>query len=296
MSDTETARAPEPTTPDTIVLIHGLWMTPRSWEKWVERYSSRGYQAMAPAWPGLDRDIADIRRDPSSLDGLGVTEIVDHYDRIVRGLDRPPIIMGHSFGALFTQLLLDRGLGAAGVAIDSAPARGILRLPFSTLRSAWPALKNPANRRRSFTLSPKQFRYRFGNTMSEEESNAVYEEQCIPGTGRVLFQAGLANFNPSAVTNVDFRRPGRAPFLMIVGEKDHVAPPSIVRANFKKYRRSPSTTEYKEFPGRSHYICGERGWEEVADYALAWVMENATAAGSVVEIPTADTRDVGPSA
>ena len=296
MSDTETARAPGPTTPDTIVLIHGMWMAPRSWEKWVERYSSRGYRAMAPAWPGLDRDIADIRRDPSSLDGLGVTEILDHYDRIVRGLDRPPIIMGHSFGALFTQLLLDRGLGAAGVAIDSAPARGILRLPFSTLRSAWPALKNPANRRRSFTLSPKQFRYRFGNTMSEEESNAVYDEHYIPGTGRVLFQAGLANFNPNAVTKVDFRRPGRAPLLMIVGEKDRVAPPSIVRANLKKYRRSPSTTGYKEFPGRSHYICGERGWEEVADYALAWVMENATADGSIVEIPTADTHDVGPTA
>lgn len=296
MSDTETAGAPGPTTPDTIVLIHGLWMTPSSWEKWVDRYSSRGYRVMAPAWPGLDRDIADVRRDPSSLDGLGVTEIVDHYDRIIRGLDHPPIIMGHSFGALFTQLLLDRGLGAAGVAIDSAPAKGILRLPFSTLRSAWPALKNPANRKRSFTLSPKQFRYRFGNTMSEEKSNAVYEEQYIPGTGRVLFQAGLANFNPNTVTKVDFRRPGRAPLLMIVGEKDHVAPASIVRANFKKYRRSPSTTGYKEFPGRSHYICGERGWEEVADYALAWVMENATADGSVVEIPTADTHDVGPTA
>jgi pimeloyl-ACP methyl ester carboxylesterase len=291
MSDIETTRGPGPATPDTIVLIHGLWMTPRSWEKWVDRYSSRGYRVIAPAWPGLDRDIADIRRDPSSLDGLGVTEIVDHYDRIVRELDQPPIIMGHSFGAAFTQLLLDRGLGAAGVAISSAPVKGIVRLPFSSLRSAWPALKNPANRKRSFTLSPKQFRYRFGNTMSEEQSNTVYDEQCIPGTGRVLFQAGLANFTPNAATKVDFRRPSRAPLLMIAGEKDHVAPPSIVRSNFKKYRRSPSTTEYKEFPGRSHYICGERGWEEVADYALAWVMENATAGGSVLGPPTVNRHD-----
>lgn len=285
MSDSESTRA----TPNTIVLIHGLWMTPRSWEKWVERFSSRGYRVLAPAWPGLDRDVADIRRDPSSLDGLGVTEIVDHYDRIVRGLDQPPIIMGHSFGGVFTQLLLDRGLGAAGVAIDSAPVKGVLRLPFSSLRSAWPALKNPTNRKRSFTLSPKQFRYRFGNTMTEEESNAVYEEQYIPGTGRVLFQAGLANFNPHAATKVDFRRPGRAPLLMITGDKDHVAPPPIVRANFKKYRTSPSITEYKEFPGRSHYICGERGWEEVADYSLTWAMEKAAPTGSVVELP--DPRD-----
>jgi pimeloyl-ACP methyl ester carboxylesterase len=284
MSDSETMGA----TPNTIVLVHGLWMTPRGWEKWVDRFSSRGYRVLAPAWPGLDRGIADIRRDPSSLAGLGVTEIVDHYDRIIRGLDQPPIIMGHSFGAAFTQLLLDRGLGAAGVAIDSAPVKGVLRLPFSSLRSAWPALKNPANRKRSFTLSPKQFRYRFGNTMTEQESIAVYEEQCIPGTGRVLFQAGLANFNPHAATRIDFRRPGRAPLLMIVGEKDHVAPPSIVRSNFKKYRRSPSITEYKEFPGRSHYLCGERGWEEIADFALTWAMEKATARGSFLELPTAD--------
>lgn len=293
MSANGTARDTSPTPPDTIVLIHGLWVTPRSWEKWVERFTNQGYRVMAPPWPGLDRDIADIRRDPSSLNGLGVTEIVDHYDGIIRGFDRPPIIMGHSFGGLFTQILLDRGLGAAGVAIDSNPPKGILRLPFSTLRSAWPALRNPANRKRSFTLSPRQFRYRFGNTMSEQESNAVYDEHYIPGTGRVLFQAGLANFNPNAVTKIDFRRTGRAPLLMIVGQKDHVAPSSIVRANFKKYRRSPSTTEFKEFPGRSHYICGERGWEEVADYALAWVMENATADQSVVGIRTADKRNVG---
>jgi pimeloyl-ACP methyl ester carboxylesterase len=266
-------------------------MTPHSWDKWVDRYSSRGYRVVAPAWPGLDRDIADIRRDPSSLAGLGVTEIVDHYDRIIRDLDQPPIIMGHSFGAAFTQLLLDRGLGAAAVAISSAPVKGVLRLPFSSLRSAWPALKNPANRKRSFTLSPKQFRYRFGNTMSEEQSNAAYEDRYIPGSGRVLFQAGLANFTPNATTKVDFRRPGRAPMLMIAGEKDHVAPPSIVRSMFKKQRKSPSTTDYKEFPGRSHYICGERGWEEVADYALAWVMKNSTPSGSVLRVP--DTRSAG---
>jgi pimeloyl-ACP methyl ester carboxylesterase len=218
MSDTDTTGAPGPKTPDTIVLVHGLWMTPRSWEKWVDRYSSRGYRVIAPAWPGLeDRDPADIRRDPSALEGLGVTEIVDQYDRTIRGLGQPPIIMGHSFGGVFTQLLLDRGLGTAGVVIASAAVKGILQLPFSSLRTAWPALKNPANRKRSFTLSPDQFRYCFGNTMSEEESNAVYQEQYIPGTGRVLFQAGLANFNPNAVTKVDFRRPGRAPLLMIAG-------------------------------------------------------------------------------
>ena len=273
-------------TPDTIVLIHGLWMTPRSWHPWVDRFSSRGYRVLAPAWPGLDREVGDIRRDPSSLAGLGVTEIVDHCDRIIRELEQPPIIMGHSFGGLVTQLLVDRGLGAAAVPIAPAPPKGILLLPWSSIRTAWPALKNPANRKRTFTLSARQFRYRFGNTLSEQDSNAVYEQQYVPGTGRVLFQAAFANLSPNAATKVDFHRPGRAPMLLIAGEKDHVSPASLVRANFKKYRRSPSITDHKVFPGRSHWLCGERGWEEIADYALTWAMERA-ASESVRDMPTA---------
>lgn len=275
-------------TPDTIVLIHGLWMTPRSWDPWEERYSNRGYRVLAPAWPGLDRDVADIRRDPSSLAGLGVTEIVDHYDRIIQDLEQPPIVMGHSFGGLVTQLLADRGLGVAAVPIAPAPPKGIVLLPWSSIRTAWPALKNPANRRRSFTLTARQFRYRFGNTLSEPESNAVYEQHYVPGTGRVLFQAAFANLAPHAATTVDVRRPGRAPMLLIAGEKDHVAPASLVRKNFKKYRRSPSVTEYREYPGRSHWLCGEPGWEEIVDYALTWAMEKATAEGSVVGLSRGD--------
>jgi pimeloyl-ACP methyl ester carboxylesterase len=262
-------------TPDTIVLIHGLWMTPRSWEHWIDRYTERGYRVIAPAWPGLDGEVEQIRRDPSPLAGLSITEIVDHYERIIRGLERPPLVMGHSFGGGITQLLLDRGLGAAGVAISSAPVKGVFRLPISSLRTAWPALKNPANRTRAFPLTPEQFRYRFGNTLSEGQSNEVYSRLYVPGTGRVLFQAAFANLNPRAATRVDFRRPGRAPLLMIAGGEDHVAPPSLVRENFKRYRRSPAITEYREFPGRSHFIAGQDGWEEVADYALRWATEKA---------------------
>src|SRR5881628_3622471 len=135
----------DPAAPATIVLIHGLWLTPLSWEHWVDRYTKRGYKVVAPTWPGMEGGIEDLRRNPDKVAGLGVTEIVDHYDGIVRKMDRPPIIMGHSFGGLFTQILLDRGLGAAGVAIDSAPVKGILLLPFSTLRVGFPALKNPFN-------------------------------------------------------------------------------------------------------------------------------------------------------
>src|SRR4051812_8999338 len=129
----------------TIVLIHGMWMTPLSWEHWAKRYSDQGHPVLAPAWPGLEAEPDELRRDPSPLHGLSITDVVDHYDKIIRGLDRPPIIIGHSFGGLFTQLLADRGLGAATVALGTGAPKGVLRLPYSTIRAAWPALGNPAN-------------------------------------------------------------------------------------------------------------------------------------------------------
>lgn len=255
---------------DTIVLIHGLWMTPLSWENWIQRYLAMGFNVLAPAWPGLDGDITEIRRDPSALGGLGVTEIVDHYYNIIRRLDSPPIIMGHSFGGLFTQILLDRGLGAAGVALDSAPVKGILLLPFSTLRVSFPALSNPFHINKAEALTPEQFHYAFGNQLSEEESRRVYDRYAVPGPDHVLFQAGLANFNPHAATAVNFKNNDRAPLLLIAGGKDHIAPASVTRANYNLYRHSRAVTDYKEFPNRSHFTLGEPGWEEVADYALNW--------------------------
>jgi pimeloyl-ACP methyl ester carboxylesterase len=256
--------------PDTIVLIHGLWMTPLSWEHWIDRYEGRGYKVLAPAWPGMGGNIDELRRDPSAIEHLGVTEIVDSYDEIIRELETPPIIMGHSFGGAFTQILLDRGLGAAGVVIDPAAVKGILALPASTLKSAFPGLKNPANNHRAVRLTPEEFRYSFGNTLTEEESLSAYGRYAVPGPGRVLFQAALANFNPHATTRVDFQSDDRAPVLLITGGKDHISPPAINESNAKHYRKSEAVTAYKEFPDRSHFTVGEDGWEEVADYALDW--------------------------
>src|SRR5664279_4272239 len=133
--------SPEPAVPDTIVLVHGLWMTPLSWEHWIERFTAAGYRVLAPAWPGMDVDIEELRSDTSAIDDLGIEEILDSYESVIRGLERAPIIMGHSFGGAFTEILLDRGLGAAGVAIDAAGVRGITKLPLSTLRSGFPVLK-----------------------------------------------------------------------------------------------------------------------------------------------------------
>jgi pimeloyl-ACP methyl ester carboxylesterase len=250
-------------------------MTPLSWEHWVEHYTDRGYRVINRGWPGLEGDIEQLRHDPSSIADLSVSQIVDHYEKIVRELDRPPIIMGHSFGGLFTQILLDRGLGAAGVAIASAPVKGILLLPFSTLKVSFPALSNPSNIHRAAPLTPEQFRYAFANDKTVEESREIYDRYAVPGPDHVLFQAGLANLNPHAETTVNFRNDDRAPLLLIAGGKDHIAPPSLLEMNYKLYKRSKAVTEYKEFPDRTHFTVGDSGWERVADFALDWAAKNA---------------------
>ncbi len=258
-----------------IVLIHGLWMTALSWENWVAHYTAGGYRVIARSWPGLGGDIEALRRDPTAIASLGVTEVVNYYDAIIRELDAPPVLMGHSFGALIVQILLDRGLGAAGVAIASAPVKGIVLLPFSTLKVSFPALSNPANNHRAVPLTPEQFHYAFTNTVSEEESLRAYNRYAVPGPDHVLFQAAFANFNPHAATAVNFLNNERAPLLMIAGGKDHVSPPSVVEANFKLYRQSGAVTDYMEFPDRTHFVLGQDGWQEVADYALNWAEAHA---------------------
>jgi pimeloyl-ACP methyl ester carboxylesterase len=264
-------------TPDTVVLIHGLWMNSRSWEHWVARYEARGMTVLAPSWPGMEGDVEALRADTSAFDDLGIQAIVDHYAAIIGELDRPPIIMGHSFGGAFTQVLLDRGLGAAGVAIDSAPLKGMLKLPPSTLRSGFPVLKNPANRHRAVPLTADEFHYAFTNTMSDEESLAAYERYAVPGPGRVLFEGALANFNPHSPIQVDFHDDARAPLLLIAGGEDHVSPAALTKSNYQHYKSETAVTELKTFPGRSHFTVGQEGWEEVADYALDWALRAAVA-------------------
>jgi alpha-beta hydrolase superfamily lysophospholipase len=269
----------EQSAPNTIVLIHGLWMTPLSWEHWVERYTARGYEVLAPPWPGMDVDVEQLRRDTSAIDNLGIGEILDSYEATIRDLDSSPIIMGHSFGGAFAEILLDRGLGAAGVAIDAAGVRGITRLPWSQLKSGFPILKNPANIHHAVPLTLEEFEYAFTNTMSAEESKAAYERYAAPGPGRVLWEASFANFNPRTPLRLDFANEDRGPLLLIAGGSDHVVPAVIDRQVSERLeRKSQAVTDYKEFPGRSHFTVGQPGWEEVADYALDWASEHAKAA------------------
>jgi len=256
--------------PKTILLIHGLWVTPSSWQKFQRHYERLGHKVIASAWPGINKDVATMRHDPSGLNEIGIEEVVAHYTKIIRSLPEPPILMGHSYGGLITQLLIDRGLGEAGVAIDSVPPKGILVLPLSTYLALTPAFLQPSTFKKTFIFTFKKWWKVFANTLPESEARVEYEREVIPASGRSIFQAALSNVTPNSLATINFANSSRAPLLFISGEKDVIMPAALNRKNFRKYQASSAITEYKEFPGRSHYIIAEKGWEEVADYALKW--------------------------
>jgi pimeloyl-ACP methyl ester carboxylesterase len=260
----------------TIVLIHGLWLTPRSWEDWIGRYEKAGYNVLAPSWPGLEGEVEAIRKDPSPLKRLKLKTVVDHYERIIRKLDAPPIIMGHSFGGLITQMLIDRGLGSAGILVDSAQTAGVAVLPFSTIRAGFPILGNPFSYGRTTSLSPGQFNYAFTNELSPTESKKVYDRYSIPAANSILWDAALALLNPNGSSKVNYANSNRAPLLFIAGGNDHIVPPAINKSNVRKYvKKSSAVTDYREFPNRTHHTVGQTGWEEVADFAIQWANMHA---------------------
>lgn len=261
-----------------IVLIHGLWMTPKSWDTWAERFRARGHDVIVRGWPGIDdRSVEDIRNDPAALKGIGIKQIVDHYEAIIHTLPTKPIIMGHSFGGLMTQMLADRGLGVAYVGVEPGQPAGITTLPASTLRTGFPILSNPFGRNGAKPLSKAHFHFTFANDLNRAESDKLWEEFAVNSYNRVFFEGVAAAFNEKGgVSHVDYARADRAPLLIITGGIDRVVPPAIGKAIVKKYAAtgSPAVVDYKEFPGRTHRIVSQDGWEEVADYALDWALEN----------------------
>jgi pimeloyl-ACP methyl ester carboxylesterase len=266
-----------PETPATIVLIHGLWMTPRSWEHWVEHYERHGHQVLTPAYPGFEVEVEALREDPAPIEAVTIPDTVAHLQTLIEQLDRPPILMGHSFGGALVQILLDRGYGAAGVAIDSVPTEGVRVVPRSQIKASFPVLSNPANRHRAVPFTAKQFHYAFTNTMSEEDSLAAYERYHVAAPGAWVWGGVLANFTPGHQdTWVDYGNNDRNPLLFIAGGEDHIMPPAVNQANAKRYEKSKAHTDYKEFPGRTHFTVGQPGWEEVADHALSWATEHAS--------------------
>jgi pimeloyl-ACP methyl ester carboxylesterase len=271
--------------PDTIVLVHGLWMTPRSWEGWKAYYEAKGFRVLTPAYPGFDVEVEALRENTDVIANLTVPETVDHLAEVIESLETPPIIMGHSFGGTLTQLLLARGLGAAAVVMDSAPTEGVRVSPLSQVKSLFPALKNPANLHRAVGFTQQEFHYAFTNTLSRAESDKVWERYAIAAPGNWVWAYGLiANFKPGhQETWVDYDA-DRAPLLFIGGEKDHIMPPSVNKSNAKHYAKSPAVTEYYEFAGRDHWTCGAPGWEAVADHALDWALTHA-GRSSVRKVP-----------
>jgi pimeloyl-ACP methyl ester carboxylesterase len=256
----------------TIVLINGLWMTALSWEYWVKHYSDKGYCVIAANWPGMDGDIEQLRRDPSSFANLGLTEVVDHYEHIIRELETPPIIIGYGFGGLVTQILLDRGWGAAGVAIASAPVKGIARLPLSVLKLAFSVL-GKSHSKKTASLTAEQFHRAFTNSLTETESLDAFKRYVVPAPNRVLLQTAFANFTSQSAATINFRNDTRAPLLMIAGGKDRVTPSSLVKANFDLYRESKAETDYKEYPDQAHFTLLQE--TKVAQYALGWALYNS---------------------
>jgi pimeloyl-ACP methyl ester carboxylesterase len=251
----------------TILLIPGLWMTALCWEHWVKHYSNKGYCVVARSWPGMEGDIEQLRRDPGSFASLGLTEVVDHYEQIIREVETPPLIIGYGFGALVMQILLDRGWGAAGVGIAPAPMKGILRALIPTLRAF---LSDVLNGSKANSITRAHFRRAFTNTLTEPESRAAFERYVVPGPNRMLLQAAFAMFTPQAATSVNFRNDTRAPLLLVAGGRDRVAPPSLVKANFDLYRESKAETDYKEYPNQSHFTLLQE--TKVADYVLGWAL------------------------
>jgi non-heme chloroperoxidase len=254
-----------------VVFIHGLWLLPSSWQRWAGLFEDEGFVALTPGWPDDPETVAEAKAHPEVFAKKTIGQVADHFAEIADGLKKKPVVIGHSFGGLLTQIVAGRGLAVASVAIDPAPFRGVLPLPFSSLKSAFPVLGNPANRNRAVPLTYEQFRYAFANAVDEDEAHKLYDEFAVPAPGAPLFQAAVANLNPWTEAKVDTLNSKRGPLLIISGEKDHTVPWSIANASYKKQKKNKAKTEIVEMKGRGHALTIDHGWREVADTALAFV-------------------------
>jgi pimeloyl-ACP methyl ester carboxylesterase len=258
-----------------VVFVHGLWIHASSWAPWIERFGAAGYQATAAPWPGDPATVQEARSNPRTMADRGIEEIVEHLKRYIGGLDERPILVGHSIGGLIVQRLLAEDFAVAAVAIDPAPIKGVLRLPVSSLKVAFPVLRTRGNSRRTSTLTREQFRYGFGNAIPAEESDELFDRWAIPGPGRPLFETAFAGVTLRSPAWVEVKNPTRGPLLFIAGGRDHTVPASVVRAAHRRYRKSPAVTELLEFADRGHCLTLDTGWPEIADAALGWLRVKA---------------------
>ena len=256
-----------------VVFVHGLWLHASSWGAWVDLFKESGYDPSAPSWPGDSDTVEETRANPDRVAGYGIDAVVDQYAQAIGSLDAKPIAIGHSFGGLVVQRLLGQNLAAAAVAIDPAPIKGVLALPPSALKVGSVALRSPKNKERAISLTAEQFRYGFGNALSEQESNELYERWAIPSPGKPLFESAFAAFSSHSPAKVDTKNSTRGPLLVTAGGKDHTVPPAISRSTVKQYRHSSAVTDHREFPDRGHSLTIDGGWRDVADAVLGWLRE-----------------------
>jgi pimeloyl-ACP methyl ester carboxylesterase len=254
-----------------VVFIHGLWLLPSSWDNWARLFEENGYAALTPSWPDDPETVQEARANPDVLAKKTIGQVADHTADIIGKLDKKPAVMGHSTGGLLAQILADRGLSAATVAIDPGPFRGVLPLPLSALRSASPVLANPLNRGRAVALTLDQFRYGWANALGDDEAKELYETYHVAAPGVALMQMANANLNPRTEAKLDPKNPARGPLLILDGEKDHTVPWAIANASYKRQLRNPAVTEIKKIPNRGHSLTIDSGWREVAETALEFV-------------------------
>jgi pimeloyl-ACP methyl ester carboxylesterase len=259
------------TSPRPVVFIHGLWLHSTSWQPWMALFAANGYAPSAPEWPGVPPTVAAARAAEDSIAGHGIDDVTEHYAKLIAGLESPPVLIGHSFGGMIAEKLLglDKALGA--VAIDAAQIKGVLPLPLSALRSTLPVFKNPANKHRAVSLTADQFRYSFGNALTDLESQRLFDQWAIPAPGKPLFEAASANFSLHSPAAVDTHNANRGPLLLVMGGQDHTVPEAITKSTLKQYRHSDAVTELIEFETRGHSLTIDSGWSEVADASLAWL-------------------------
>jgi pimeloyl-ACP methyl ester carboxylesterase len=258
-----------------VVFVHGLWLLPSSWDRWAGVFEEAGYVAVTPGWPDDPETVAEAKAHPEVFARKSIGDIADYEEAIIRKLDRKPVVIGHSFGGLLTQILAGRGVAAASVAISPAPFRGVLPLPISALRSASPVLSNPANRHRAVPLTYEQFRYGFANAVDEEQAKKLYADYSVPGSGEPIFQAAAANLNPWTEAKVDTKNPERGPLLIVSADEDHTVPWAIANASYKRQSKNEGVTEIVKLEHRGHALTIDDGWREVADTALAFVKKHA---------------------
>jgi pimeloyl-ACP methyl ester carboxylesterase len=252
-----------------VVFVTGAFVTHHGWNPWIQYFGEKGYTAIAPSWPFKEGTARELRaRQPNDTDlaGLKLQPIVDHYAKIIRALPEKPIVIGHSTGGLITQKLVNMDLAAAGVAIHSVPSKGVIPYELSFLRAGWRSLGLFTSGKTTYLMSLETWQYAFTNGMPLAEQEKAWEENVVPES-KTLARTGFI----SEAATVDYDKP-HAPLLFTSGDQDHIIPATLNYRNWKRYRKdNGSITDYKDFPGRNHFVLGQPTWKGDADYILEWL-------------------------